>query len=1124
MRPQLLVLIAAGCTQQQPLPYVGECAVYPDGTYEFGQIGIGRCLAGPTELAFAGDPDDPTLLVTNANPYADFTGGSLLAIPYSQLDLAAGRNLVTDIDTAALDLPSFAGALSLAGDLALVGVRLSEDGRTRETPDDLWLVDVSTPGAPRLSDLGTDGGEVVEVGADPVDVVWDDNTGLAYVANRTDHTVSVVDTRLSPIEVLPPWQEAVLTTAAFYDQDSSGSTAGLVDLESEDSTLLTDDAWTLTWTEGTWITWVAGDDGVWRASSPGDGTWRASAMDVEIDPEDSESIVGDVRDPAWYPGDPARLFFADDGAIRSVWTDEYLGDWLFEELALLDVEEEGDDARLSGPSPVVGVDGLLHLYCGAADVDGNPTGITNATSADGQIFTRTGTLSLVPQFDHEAERIADPSVFYDSEADLWQMFYGAFDGTRWTIGHATSVDQETWIQDETPIFAPDDADAGAAAPTVTFEVGSWRMLYARWQDGAWTVGEARSQDGVDWTDQGTVLDADEAAPDILLPPGPALAAFADPAFRVEGANVGSLLATWPAESAFTAGDYGWQARALAGWWLDVGDAGPDSAGGIRVDTVNTAAALAWTTLWDANSNPSIGVATVRSDGALFPRRGAVYTGTSTFDGAGVSSPVVTADGSGWSMLYAGTQGAVTSIGRATSTDGVTWTADGQVMTAEADWDSVALVPGSMSTDDDGNLRLWFTGNDGSTRRIGSATSTDGITWTRETSSRDWIFGPGAPGDWDDSGVADPFVLRDSTGEHLWYAGYDGDVWQGGYAFRAPDSDEWTRATDPVTDEPRAVVGANGGLFHPGGVRRPIAIERNDAGYDMYYAGLDDSIYRVGRARALSADRVHKTPQRPTAGDTLEFSTSRGDADALAIPLDQIVDEQSIVGIGLTALTLDADRGFVYAVSKLLPYIVVIDIRDDSDDSTGFVDRNYLDIEAVLIVTTSAGATGFRQVVVVPDSDRIYALNDSPEAVFMMSLEDVVDDDVADLQYQTLDGYLMASRGDERDEGLATQMSIGPAQMAMHPDGRHLFVTSFNTNSLLVYDLELGTVGELVNEVPFLGENPYAIAFAPDGRTAVVANYLGELLGEFGTSSTLVVIDTDPDSSTWLEPLTWITNL
>jgi DNA-binding beta-propeller fold protein YncE len=1121
MRPVLLALLAAGCMRQQPLPFVGDCAVYPDGTYEYGQIGIGRCLSGPTDLAFAGDPDDPTLLVTNANPFVDFTGGSLLAIPWNQIDRSVGRNIVSELDSAAVDLPSFAGALAVSGDVGVVGVRLSEDARTRTAPDELWLIDLSAPGAPSLSTLGTDGGAQLEVGADPVDVVWDEGTGLAYVANRTDHSVSVVDTTASPFAVVPPWQEAVLTTAAFHDADGSGSTAGLVDLSSEDSTLLTDDAWTLTWSEGTWITWVPGDDGAWRASSPGDGTWRRSAMGVEVDPADSEEIVGEVRDPSWFPGDPGRLFYADDGAIRSVWTDSYLGDWLFEELALLDVQDDGDDARLSGPSAVT-ADDLLYLFYGTAQADGTPTGIGAATSADGLVFSRLDGPLLSPLSAHEADRIADPSVVYDGEAGVWRMVYGAFDGDTWTIGQAWSADLLSWTQDELPVFAPEGA--GAAAPVLSFEVGSWRMLYARWQDGAWSVAEARSPDGQAWTDLGTVLEVDLAAPDVEAPPGPAMAAFPDPAFRVAGEAAGSLLTTWPAEASFDASSYGWMGRALAGWWLDAGDAGPDSAGGLRVDSVDSDAGLAWLTLWDAGGTPRIGVAELRSDGVLLPRRGAVFSGGSSFDGSGVSSPVVYADGAGWTMLYAGTRGPVTTIGRATSLDGITWTSEGAVISAAADWDSVALIPGSLSQTEDGLLRLWFTGTDGSTRRIGSAVSSDGVSWTRETGSRDWIFGPGAPGDWDDSGTADPFVRRDADGEHLWYAGFDGDVWQGGYAFRAAGSDEWVSARDPLTDEPRAVIGATGGLFHPDGVRRPIVLDHPDGGYDLYYAGLADGVARVGRARGQAEDRIHKTPQRPTAGDTLRFSTERGDADALAIPLDQTVDGQSIVGVGLTALALDADRGFVYAASKLLPYLVVLDVRDDSDESTGFVDRNYLDIEAVLVVTTSGGATGFRQVVPIPGSDRVYALNDSPEAVYVMSVAEVEDDDVPDVLYESLQGYLPASRGDERDVGVATQMSIGPAQMAIHPDGRHLFVTNFNTNSLLVYDLDLGPAGELVSEVLFLGENPYAIAFAPDGRSAVVANYLGETLGETGTSATLVVIDTDRDSPTWLEPLTWIANL
>ena len=55
--------------------------MYPDSQYEFGQIGIGTCIAGPNNLRFMGEGEDTRLLVTNANPYLTFDGGSLFSIP-----------------------------------------------------------------------------------------------------------------------------------------------------------------------------------------------------------------------------------------------------------------------------------------------------------------------------------------------------------------------------------------------------------------------------------------------------------------------------------------------------------------------------------------------------------------------------------------------------------------------------------------------------------------------------------------------------------------------------------------------------------------------------------------------------------------------------------------------------------------------------------------------------------------------------------------------------------------------------------------------------------------------------------------------------------------------------------
>jgi DNA-binding beta-propeller fold protein YncE len=57
----------------------------------------------------------------------------------------------------------------------------------------------------------------------------------------------------------------------------------------------------------------------------------------------------------------------------------------------------------------------------------------------------------------------------------------------------------------------------------------------------------------------------------------------------------------------------------------------------------------------------------------------------------------------------------------------------------------------------------------------------------------------------------------------------------------------------------------------------------------------------------------------------------------------------------------------------------------------------------------------------------------------------------------------------------------------------------------------------------MGENPFSVAISPDGRFAVAANYVGKPLENGSKSSTLVVIDMDRTSDTYLEPLTWISN-
>ncbi len=101
----VLALLLPGCVESQPLPDVGACADYPEGVYEYGQIGVGTCLAGPAALTFL--DGGGVLAVTNANPFLDFTGGSLLSLDLTLLDESLGRNLVTDLAPAAVPVTDF---------------------------------------------------------------------------------------------------------------------------------------------------------------------------------------------------------------------------------------------------------------------------------------------------------------------------------------------------------------------------------------------------------------------------------------------------------------------------------------------------------------------------------------------------------------------------------------------------------------------------------------------------------------------------------------------------------------------------------------------------------------------------------------------------------------------------------------------------------------------------------------------------------------------------------------------------------------------------------------------------------------------------------------------------------
>ncbi len=1108
----------AACVQDSPLPDVGPCAVYPDGVYEYGQIGIGTCLAGPTDLQFL---SDGRLAITNGNPWLDFTGGSLLVVDTAALEDAAaagGRTLVSDLGAAALDLPTLSGPMGYVPDqdMLLVAGRFSEGGRTRSIKDQVWLVDVA--GAPALAGAGVDGADAVQVGADPNAVAVDAAGEMAWVVNRTQHSVSMLDlgdpASGEPVKLIPPGGAADVEPGDFVDVDGDGSTAGFARLTTLESTDPDTHDYAMRWSVGQVRAWLPVADGLRRWTGNGEllaPAWEVSNVEAEVDVAATGGAIAEALEPSFMLDSSAlgRMFFEEAGQLRQAVAPSYLADWDFVlEPTLTGGGDGAWDAAVSGPSAII-ADGLWYLFYDgtAAGGDNSARAVGLALSADGENFARA---SDQPVLELPGTAVSDPHVIYDGATARWRMWVTLDDGSgRRSIGHSESEDLLSWSPVEA-VFAP---EIDASRPVVGWYNGLFHLFYTAPTATGWEVREAIGIDGYAWEERGSALPLEQEA-------GAAMQFAAEGSFRLT-TEAGDVL-----EEVLVPGEVlgstvaGWTAQVATGYTVGPEAGGDLTSGGVSLDAALDG--LYWFSAVDFSGKARIVVGQEGPDGRPVPGAGVVGPAAGfRADGAYSATVVAGADG-GYVMLFAGRSGSVSSIGRAVSSDGLAWTVDDSaVLTSAASWDSVELAPGSVERQADGSLRLWYTGFDGAQYRVGLAGSTDeGRTWTRIKGPRyDWVFDGGVPGEWHDSGVRDPWVITEDGRQKMWFAGFDGDLWQIGYAERGSDAEEWTISEDAL-GTPRPVITAVTGSFGAEGLLRPVATPEAD-GYHLWISGVDGGSARSGEAVGREPDRLHRILHQPGGSDTLSFrSVPAREEDALL--LDVVLDIGELLALGCADAVLDEPRGFLYVPCRQVPEVLVIDIRDDSIGT--FRDTNYLDLEAIIVVetTSTAGTAGWRAAMVDEARGWLWGLAESPESVQAIPLDAVVDDAAFDLIRRPFAAMLPLPRAGDRDQGVPTQAWVGPGQMALHPDGRHLFVTNFNDNSVSVYDLSLGPVGTLVGEIPEIGENPYSIAISPDGRRAAVAMFSGEV-EDASTHSTLVWIDVDETSAGWLQPLTWVVN-
>lgn len=1081
-----MLLWLLGCTISKPLPNLGDCAFYPAEDYDYGTIEIGTCISGVTDMAFR-EADDGTwyLLTSNANPYVNFADGSLLSIAWDSIDTSRPVNYTHDLSSTPLPLPSFSSNMSFTNDdIAMIGVRFSADSRTRTDNDDLYLVDVTDPSTPVLSTRGTNGTGKLEVSSDPIDVVLDNTTNLGFVGNRTSHDISVINIARDPMQIIPPWPLEVLGEATFTDADESGSMASLSRLETlptyygesldtEEIELLnglTDDFWSLDWIEGTWDIWIPEESGYQRMTSINATDFTIQGLGNELG--SIETLLGQTIDDLFIWG--AEAYFTMNGQIGVASWNAQDYEWQLRDNSILSL----DGVSLTSPT-LVSKDETVFMILVAEDESGS--WIAKASQDAGGNW-RLGNTVVSP----DEGTVVDVTVIEEFGFEQWRLFATIEIDGGTHIKQWRSNDGENWL----PATTIENPDNNIGSPVISEESDRFRMWYAIEDNGLWDIAYAESIDGEYWEDFGvvvvTMIESD-------TPPKVGMQATPMSAFRLEGESAGYQGTVEVGETALLE-TQGWALTVSVGQWLDTDLFGANSAGGIYIaDQIGTKSVIA---MKDASGIGRVGYLSESGEQGIWLQP--------STEVVSIESPIIWEQDEVWHLAYASlTDSEQSIIASQTSTDeGLTWSTPTVLIEPHDDWASMRLEPNDWLLVND-IPTLIYAGTDDKTWELGLS-QWNGEKWS--TASEPW-FDLGRPGNWDDSSVRDAKLQPETDGFRIWYSGFDGERWRIGSSLTSIASlseisaDDWERSD---------VSSIDSGWFHLDGARHPLpAYSETTQQWFVYYGGIAEEVTRIGHAIGSNPTAMRRIYRYPTLGDQITFETTKGDDESNTIPLETSVTDTTTFGIGLTDISVDSDRGFLYASSKLMPHIAVIDIRDDSQGD--FVDRNYLDEEARIVLPTSMGSAGFRQVLPHPNGKEILAIGDSPEAVFIIDMTEIEDNAMSERVLEIQTDWLPLPVGGEDDAGERTRTSMGPGTMVIDSIYNRLFVSNFNANSVSVFDLSVGG-GIQIAEIQSMGENPYAMVLTPDGNHLVVSNYTGDVVEDVA-HSTLAIFDVNPDSAT-----------
>ena len=1162
-----LFLGSAGCLLQDGSPDLGPCSNPPDTlAWEFGQVEIGTCLAAPSDLVVRPDPLDPDnyfLFVVNSNGANTFTGSSVMSIDASSIDLSCPVNGMHEVDLSVLPMQEFAGRVGFSDPegLALVSRRYNA-GQDGNLTDIVYTIDASDPRNLTWSDRGPQSWgpyRFVQVPADPWTVRVNPVDGRAWLLSLKTHLVSALDLVSDPLSFVDLHAQRSVGAARFVDADGSGSAPDFRLLGVNDD-FLYDEELAIRYVDGTTRMLRAEEqDGgaVLRSADAGDGLTFSDQPGPPLVGPDADWAAGGLRSAAVVVQDAVLLGVVeavDAGGERSLGIMEAVADatdWGLDEERLF-----GDGGLGLGDPALLLLDTTAHLWFTAGDWAASEIGHAQGSSL-GEL--ERGAAALSPDTaGWDSASVGAPTVLWQESSGQYLMYYAGHAGLDQGvplgsgIGLARSTDGQTFARSTqgagggSLVLAPGEAgqwdSVAVAAPSVLVDNGRFVLWYQGFDGATWGLGRAVSGDGVHWQRDA----ANPIAEGIVFDGRPARV-FVDKVseggyYRLVGPLSGSPLAVAMEGENFESPSSPLHFEIVGGQALGRGQPGSYDADGAASGSSDGVRVV-----YEARRGSARRLAVAHDLGAGMERVGTVTLAGFTGDAGGLvgDDPTISAQ-----------RPQLAADGRVFFDDGIrlyaaSFTADTQAeavggggalleLGEAGSFDDVAQVAPSFVAGPGDDGWLFFEAQDGELSRIALARGTPDAGFSAPAVTLD----RGAAGGWEDAGVSAPTVLWDASRQRflMWYLGFDGDQRRVGFAPGAVDGDAvtWTRHVVDGVGSPVFDGAALG--YAADGVARP-SVRDTGEGYEMLFEAVLDGVSRVGRA--VSPDGVAwTTVSNPTtAGDYFTVRTRPGDDDpSTSIDLGddrhhpRIVDGVLIHGAGVTDMVLSPDGHFAVVSNKRAPYLLVLDLHDDSDGD--YVDANYGDIEAVISLRQRSGMSAGRALHFTEDGSELWmtlaplvipgSSDDSakrgPEGLLRVDWSQVHDEAAARiLRDDVITAFLPTARGVERDDGYNTDVSVGPGAFALNTAADRAYVSNFNDNSLYVIDLRAGARGAVKTIVRGLDENPFEVALSPDERLLYVINSYGERRDN-ASHSTLQIVDVDEDSPTFGHVLTTLSNL